>query len=101
MPDLAADLGTLSRVAAEQVRADLDVVAYARTHPVGSLAGLEVVRLASVEGEDDFFIEFLAGRRIPPRSRVGQFVTDEIVKKPKFAGRQSYRYSLQDCHRLT
>lgn len=38
VPDLAAELGALSRVPAEQVRADLDALAYARTHPVGSLA---------------------------------------------------------------
>ncbi|WP_432944414.1 DUF5937 family protein [Kribbella sp. CA-253562] len=44
VPDLAADLGTLSRVAVEEVRADLDVVAYARTHPVGSLADAALPR---------------------------------------------------------
>jgi hypothetical protein len=44
VPDLAADLGTLSRIAAEQVRADLDVVACARTHPVGSLADAALPR---------------------------------------------------------
>ena len=37
VPDLTADLSALQRVPAEQIRADLDVLAYARTHPVGSL----------------------------------------------------------------
>lgn len=38
VPDLATDLGALRRVPAEQVRADLDVLAYARRTPLGSLA---------------------------------------------------------------
>ncbi|WP_433166284.1 DUF5937 family protein [Kribbella sp. CA-247076] len=37
-PDLTADLGVLRRVPPDQVRADLDVLAYARTHPLGSLS---------------------------------------------------------------
>ncbi|WP_145805680.1 ArsR/SmtB family transcription factor [Kribbella amoyensis] len=37
VPDLTAELATLRRVSPDQVRADLDVLAYARTHPVGSL----------------------------------------------------------------
>ncbi|GAA1591326.1 DUF5937 family protein [Kribbella sancticallisti] len=37
VPDLATDLSALRRVPAEQIRADLDVLAYARTHPIGSL----------------------------------------------------------------
>ncbi|MFG1814705.1 DUF5937 family protein [Kribbella sp. NPDC049174] len=43
-PDLAADLGVLRRVPADQVRADLDVLAYARSHPLGSLAEASVPR---------------------------------------------------------
>lgn len=38
LPDLEADLGTLRRVSPDQVRADLDVLAYARRRPLGSLA---------------------------------------------------------------
>jgi DNA-binding transcriptional ArsR family regulator len=37
VPDLATDLSALRRVPAEQIRADLDVLAYARAHPIGSL----------------------------------------------------------------
>lgn len=38
VPDLTAELSALRRVSADQVRSDLGVLAYARTHPVGSLA---------------------------------------------------------------
>ncbi|GAA0935247.1 DUF5937 family protein [Kribbella koreensis] len=36
-PDLTTDLGALRRVSADQVRADLDVLAYAWKNPIGSL----------------------------------------------------------------
>ena len=38
LPDLTTDLSALSRVPAEQIRSDLDVLAYARNHPIGSLS---------------------------------------------------------------
>lgn len=44
LPDLESDLGALRRVPAEQVRADLDVLAYARRRPFGSLAEAQVPR---------------------------------------------------------
>ncbi|GAA1591931.1 DUF5937 family protein [Kribbella hippodromi] len=44
LPDLETDLGALRRVPAEQVRADLDVLAYARRTPLGSLAEVRVPR---------------------------------------------------------
>ncbi|MFI5710865.1 DUF5937 family protein [Kribbella sp. NPDC051620] len=37
VPDLATDLGALRRVSTDQVRADLDVLAYACKNPIGSL----------------------------------------------------------------
>ncbi|MFI6721615.1 DUF5937 family protein, partial [Kribbella sp. NPDC050470] len=42
--DLDTDLGALRRVPADQVRADLDVLAYARSHPLGSLAEAQLPR---------------------------------------------------------
>src|SRR6266581_132321 len=53
LPDLATDLGTLRRVPAEQVRADLDVLAYARRHPLGSLAEARVPRRLKRPGPGD------------------------------------------------
>jgi DNA-binding transcriptional ArsR family regulator len=44
LPDLESDLGTLRRVPPEQVRADLDVLAYARRRPFGSLAEAQLPR---------------------------------------------------------
>lgn len=44
VPDLATDLSTLRRVPAEQIRADLDVLAYARKNPIGSLAEASLPR---------------------------------------------------------
>ncbi|HZX05079.1 ArsR/SmtB family transcription factor [Kribbella sp.] len=44
LPDLDTDLGALRRVPPEQVRADLDVLAYARRTPFGSLAEARMPR---------------------------------------------------------
>ncbi|GAA1609141.1 MULTISPECIES: ArsR/SmtB family transcription factor [Kribbella] len=44
LPDLETDLGALRRVPPEQVRADLDVLAYARRTPLGSLAEARMPR---------------------------------------------------------
>ncbi|MGZ0148436.1 DUF5937 family protein [Kribbella sp. WER1] len=44
VPDLETDLGALRRVPTEQVRADLDVLAYARRTPLGSLAEARMPR---------------------------------------------------------
>ena len=53
VPDLATDLSAMRRVPAEQVRADLDVLGYARTHPIGSLEEASVPRrLRSARAED-------------------------------------------------
>ena len=53
VPDLATDLGAMRRVPAEQVRADLDVLGYARTHPIGSLEEASVPRrLRSARAKD-------------------------------------------------
>lgn len=42
LPELEGELGALRRVPPDQVRADLDVLAYARRHPLGSLAEAKV-----------------------------------------------------------
>jgi DNA-binding transcriptional ArsR family regulator len=44
LPDLTAELSALRRIPAEQVRADLDVLGYARSHPVGTLADASMPR---------------------------------------------------------
>ncbi|MFC5265236.1 hypothetical protein ACFPJ1_24250 [Kribbella qitaiheensis] len=53
VPDLATDRSAIRRVSAERVRADLEVLAYARTHPIGSLEEASVPRrLRSARTED-------------------------------------------------
>ncbi|HET6296829.1 MAG TPA: DUF5937 family protein [Kribbella sp.] len=44
LPDLTADLSALRRVSASQLRTDLDVLSYARKHPIGSLAEASLPR---------------------------------------------------------
>ena len=44
LPDLMTDLAALRRVPGDQVRADLDVLAYARRHPIGSLDDAAIPR---------------------------------------------------------
>jgi DNA-binding transcriptional ArsR family regulator len=53
LPDLATDLGALSRVSADQVRADLDVLAYARSHPIGELSEAGLPRRLKRATPDD------------------------------------------------
>ncbi|MFI5729590.1 DUF5937 family protein [Kribbella sp. NPDC051587] len=44
LPELEGELGALRRVSPDQVRADLDVLAYARRHPLGSLTEVQLPR---------------------------------------------------------
>jgi hypothetical protein len=44
VPDLTTDLSALRRVPADQIRADLDVLAYARKNPIGSLEDVSLPR---------------------------------------------------------
>lgn len=57
--DLDADLGALRRVPAGRVRADLDVLAYARSHPLGSLAEAQLPR--RLPAADEFPSTAVAG----------------------------------------
>lgn len=44
VPDLTSELAALRRIPADQIRADLGVLGYARTNPIGSLAEAKIPR---------------------------------------------------------
>jgi len=68
LPVLEGELGALRRVPAEQVRADLGVLAYARKHPFGSLAEAQVPRRMRRPGPGDLPSEAVADLYADPSS---------------------------------
>jgi DNA-binding transcriptional ArsR family regulator len=74
VPDLTTDLSALRRVSAEQIRADLDVLAYARTHPIGSLEEASVPRRLRRATADDLPTESIADLYADPEAGVSKLV---------------------------
>ncbi len=74
VPDLTADLSALRRVPAEQIRADLDVLAYARTHPVGSLDEAALPRRLRRARPEDLPTESIAELYSDPEAGVDKLV---------------------------
>ncbi|WP_112241402.1 winged helix-turn-helix domain-containing protein [Kribbella monticola] len=74
LPDLTADLGALNRVSADQVRADLDVLAYARSHPVGSLDEAMLPRRLTPATVDDLPSKAIADLYADPEAGLALLV---------------------------
>lgn len=74
MPDLTADLSALRRVPPEQIRADLDVLAYARTHPVGSLEEAALPRRLRRARAEDLPTKSIAELYADPETGVDKLV---------------------------
>ncbi len=74
VPDLTTDLSALRRVPADQIRADLDVLAYARANPIGSLDEVSLPRRRRRTSANDMPTAEIADLYADPQAGVARLV---------------------------